>query len=400
MGGFVIALSMERWGLHKRIALAFLRLVGTGTGAMVGGFMFVTAFLSMWVSNTATTLMMVPIAVSVIELVSRGKGREGEIGQGSNFAVCMMLGIAYAASLGGVATLIGTPPNAFLAGYVEESLGREISFVDWMIVALPVTLLFLPATWLLLCRIVFPIRVKRVEGGEELIRSAYDELGPMKRGEWVTLVVFVAAALFWMFRKLLVRIPIGEMHPLAGLSDPGIAMAAALVLFLFPVDLKKGEFTMTWEEMRRLPWGILILFGGGLSLAAAIEVNGVGQFLAANVAGLRGVPGWVLTLSIVAMVIFLTELTSNLATVSTLVPLLAGLAIGLNLDPYILIVPAAMAASCAFMLPVATPPNAVVFSFGHVSIGQMVKAGFWLNLIGIVLVTALAYALVVPMLIG
>ena len=368
--------------------------------------MAATAFMSMWVSNTATTIMMLPIALSVIDLVLRRSGgkptEETETfseGEGHNFALCLLLGVAYAASIGGIGTLIGTPPNLFLASYIETYLGREISFVRWMGVGLPLVIVFLPIVWVLITRILYPIRIGAIEGGSTLIRDGYRKLGPMKRGEWTTLVVFVVAAASWILRPLLRKISVSGVHPLDGLTDPGIAMIAALALFVIPIDAKKRVFAMDWQTAIKLPWGILVLFGGGLSLAAAISANGVGEFIGSQVAVLGVLPGVVLVLVVTAMMIFLTELTSNTATTATLIPILAAIAPGLGLSPYALIVPAAIAASCAFMLPVATPPNAIVFGSGYVRIGQMARAGLWLNIIGIVLVTILTYAIVIPLLV-
>lgn len=397
LGGFVIGLAMQRWGLHRRIALKILTIVGARPRAMVGGFMFVTAFWSMWMSNTATALLMLPIAISVIALIEgndrNGREGDGESTTGDNFSICLLLGIAYGATIGGIGTLVGTPPNALLASYVEDSLGVKLSFAQWLVVGLPVVVVFLPIAWLVLCHFVYPIRVSEIKGGAELIREAYKGLGPMKRGEWVTLVVFVMTALAWVASPLLTRI-----EWLSGLSDSGIAMLAALALFVIPVDIKKREFTMDWTTASRLPWGIIILFGGGLSLAEAIRANGVDKFIGAQVTGLKDVPEIVFILVVVSVVIFLTELTSNFATTATLLPVLASVAQGLDMDPLVLIVPATVAASCAFMMPVATPPNAIVFGSGHLTIPQMAKAGIWLNLIGIALVTILTYTVIMRLL--
>ena len=393
MGGFLIALSMQRWGLDRRIALITLKLVGNKPVNMIGGFMLVTAVLSAFVSNTATTAMMLPIALSVIDLVRRNKTASAD----RNFALCLMLGVAYAASIGGIATIIGTPPNAILAGFIKETYGETISFARWLIIGVPLAVVFLPITWFLLTRVLYPIRLERIEGGRELIAREHAQLGPMKPGEWVTLIVFLLAAIAWILRTVIERY-------IPGISDPGIAIIAAMLLFVIPVDLKKGTFTMNWSTATKLPWGILILFGGGLSLAAAVKVNGVAQFIGSTVPTLQGLAETqglrtlLLIVLVTTGVIFLTELTSNTATTTTLLPILAAIAVGLGLHPYLLIVPAAIAASCAFMMPVATPPNAIVFGSGYITIPQMCKAGLWLNLIGIVLVTLLAYAIIVPVL--
>ena len=308
-----------------------------------------------------------------------------------------MLGVAYAASIGGIATIIGTPPNAILAGFIKETYGETISFARWLVIGVPLAVVFLPITWFLLTRVLYPIRIERIEGGRELIAREHAQLGPMKPGEWVTLIVFLLAAVAWIFRTII------ERH-IPGVSDPGIAIIAAMLLFVIPVDLKKRTFTMNWSTATKLPWGILILFGGGLSLAAAVKVNGVAQFIGSTVPTLQGLAETqglrtlLLIVLVTTGVIFLTELTSNTATTTTLLPILAAIAVGLGLHPYLLIVPAAIAASCAFMMPVATPPNAIVFGSGYITIPQMCKAGLWLNLIGIVLVTLLAYAIIIPVL--
>lgn len=412
MGGFILALSMERWGLHWRIALLTLRIVGTGPGRMVGGFMGVTALLSMWVSNTATVIMMLPIAASIIGLVSNdgtdtttsgssdGAGLIPLTGRtGVNFKLCLMLGIAYAASIGGLGTVIGTPPNLFVVSFIADTYGRSIGFVEWMIAALPLVLLFLPLTWYLLTKVLFPISITQVDRGHEFIRTEFRRLGRMNGGEMATFAVFLLAALCWILRPVLVEVEVGGLQPFAGLTDAGIAMIAALLLFVLPSGDPERSRVMTWSTASHMPWGVLILFGGGLSLARAVDVNGVDDFIGAQVGGLAGIPEWLVVVLIVALIIFLTELTSNTATTATLIPILAGIAPALGITPYLLIVPAAIAASCAFMMPVATPPNAIVFSSGYVTIPQMARAGIWLNILGIILISVLAYALIVPLLV-
>jgi sodium-dependent dicarboxylate transporter 2/3/5 len=390
MGGFLMALSMQRWGLDRRLALHVLNAVGTSPARLVGGFMLATAGLSAFVSNTATTAMMLPIGISVIELFV---GSEGRADHRAAFATCLMLSIAYAASIGGVGTIIGTPPNAYLVAFVQRTWGREISFIGWMAIGMPVVLVFLPLAWLLLTRVLFPLPRKSPEGTRERIAGELARLGPPSRGEWATLIVFALAALGWMTRPLLVaHVP--------ALSDAGIAVAAGLVLFVLPVDARAGEFVLDWPTARRMPWGILILLGGGLSLAAAIDGSGVAAFLGSQMRGFSGMSPLVLTLCVTSVMIFLTELTSNAATTATLVPILAALAPGLAVNPYQLVVPATIAASMAFMLPVGTPPNALVFGSGHVTIAQMCRAGLALNLIGILVITLLMYCVALPLLAG
>lgn len=406
LGGFLLALAMQRWGLDRRIALVTLRLVGDRPMGIVAGIMLATAVMSMFVSNSATAAMMLPIALSVVALLKRsGPGGAAESSRPhDNFAVCMMLGIAYAATIGGIATKIGTPPNGIVIGFIEDTYGEQIDFARWLLVGMPLVLVFGPLTWLLLTRVLYPVPHARIEGARELIASEHAALGPANRGERATFIVFVLTALAWMIRPILAG-GIGEgpdrLLPalVPGLSDTGIAMAAALLLFVIPVDARTRTFVLDWETARRVPWGILVLFGGGLSLAEAVNANGVAEFIGSRVSGLgQDIPPLAVVIVVVAMIIFLTELTSNTATTATLVPVLAALAPGLGVHPYLLIVPAAIAASCAFMLPVGTPPNAIVFGSGHLTIPQMCKAGIWLNAIAIGLITALAFLVVRPVL--
>ncbi len=399
MGGFLIAIAMQRWELDRRIALLTLRVAGTRPSNMVAGFMLTTAGLSAFVSNTATTAMMVPIALSVVHVVRHnltGSQRHPERLSG-NLAICLLLGIAYAASLGGIATIIGTPPNSLLVAFVRSTIAEPyratITFDRWLLVGLPMTVLFLPIAWFLLTRHLFPLDRQPIEGGRELIRSQLQSLGKMSRGETITLVVFLLTALAWVFRPLLIKISWdwqgAELKPLSGLSDAGIAMTGALALFVIPVDVRRRVFALDWPSTINLPWGILILFGGGLSLASAVKANGVAEFIGSLSHHFAGMPDVVVVLVVATIVIFLTELTSNAATTATLLPVLAAFAPGMGLHPFMLIIPATIAASCAFMMPVATPPNAIVFGSGEVTMAHMARAGIWLNLVGIVLVTAL-----------
>jgi len=371
LGGFLLALGLERWGLHRRFAFAVLRLVGTGPRMLVGGFMLVSAVLSMWISNTATALVMLPIASSVIQL------QDDDAPEKRNFALCLLLGVAYAASIGGVGTIVGTPPNLFTASFMARELDIHVSFARWMLVGVPIVVLFLPIAWLLLTRVLYPVGRAPLSGVPLDVHAE-----PWTRGARLTLVIFLLTAAAWMFRPLLVELP-----GLDRLSDTGIAIIAALALFSIPVRPREGVFLLDWETAARAPWGVLILFGGGLALAGAISANGIGELLASSLAGLEGLPPLLLTMLVVALIIFLTELTSNTATTTALVPIFAAVAVGLGLEPLTIIVPAALAASCAFMLPVATPPNAIVYGSGMISTPDMARAGIWLNIIGIFLIT-------------
>jgi len=403
MGGFTIALAMERWGLHRRLALNIVLLVGTKPAALVAGFMIASAVMSMWVSNTATVVMMLPIALSVIALVRREIVNAGEVvptGTGGqfNFAVCLLLGTAYGASIGGVGTLIGTPPNILMVEHLR-TLGIEVSFAKWMMIGVPFVAVFLPLAWLVLTRVAFPIKIRDIPGGRALIRRELDSQGPMSRAEAAVFIVFVVTAALWIMLPLIKMISFGAAHPapFAGVEDSVIAIGAALVLFGLPIDWKRGVFLLTWEQAVKLPWGTLILFGGGLSLAGAVKSSGVAAYIGYGVQAMGGVPTWMLVLAVITLLVFLTELTSNTATIATFLPILSAVALGLGMVPVLLIVPATISVSLAFMMPVATPPNAIIFGSGELTIRQMCKAGMWLNIIGIVLVFVLSYLEVIPM---
>lgn len=393
LGGFVLGLAMEKWGLHKRIALTTLLVVGTGPRRIIAGFMIASAMLSAWVSNTATTIMMLPIALSVISLVAAQHAPEGTArGEAAspdpNFDSTLLLGVAYAASVGGITTLIGTAPNAILRGFVQDELHYEITFARWVLLGGTIAFVLLPIVWFYLVFVSQPVRLRTIPGGKGLIRRELRNLGKVSRGEWTVFLVFCCTVALWLTRSVLVRFGVAHDIPsLAGLNDASIAVGAALVLFCVPVDLRSHSFAMDWGTAQRLPWGILVLFGGGLSLAAAISANGVDTYIAGAFAHLGQVPVWVVVALVCTLVIFLTELTSNTAVTTALLPILAAAAPVLGVDPLKLVVPAAIVASLAFMLPVATPPNAIVFGSGKITIPQMARAGFGLNLIGIVVVT-------------
>lgn len=366
----------------------------------MGGFLLATAVMSMWVSNTATVAMMMPIAVAVGGLVYRSAEDSPDDGNGTaRFTVALLLGVAYSASIGGMATIIGSPPNLFVVSFIRDRFGTEIGFVQWMLMAVPLVAVFLPLGWLLLTRLLYPVGRDPIPGAATLAAERYAQLGPPKRGEWVTLVVFSLTAVAWMTRPLLAGIEFGGVRPLEGLTDTGIAIAAAVALFVIPVDPARRIFTMDWNTARRLPWGILILFGGGLSLAAAVETNEVSSFLGAQAGVMAGLSPLLVVGSVAVVVVLLTELTSNTATTATLAPILAGVAPAIGVHPYLVLVPVAMAASAAFMLPVATPPNAIVFASERITIPQMARAGVWMNLAGIILITTAAM-LLVPAVLG
>jgi sodium-dependent dicarboxylate transporter 2/3/5 len=397
MGGFLLAGAMERWGLHKRIALNIMAWVGTRPDRLVLGFMLATAFLSMWISNTATAAMMLPIALAVGAMLKpRDLG-----GKPYHFGIALMLGVAYGASLGGIATLIGTPPNAVLAGAASEILGRQIGFVEWLGVGVPVTAVMLPATWLLLTRVLHPPGELHGDAAA-IIEGERAALGPASRGEKLTGAVFALTALAWVLRSEKdlggVIIP-GIETWFPQVRDSTIAMGAGVLLFLLPADWRKGDFCLDWSTAANIPWGVLVLFGGGLSLAVGMEQSGLAAWVGGVVAALRGVHPMVVIAAVALLFVFLTELTSNVAVTSMAMPVMVGAAQGLGLDPLLLMGAAALSASMAFMLPVATPPNAIVFSSGYLTIPQMARAGLLLNLVAVVVVTVLGRFLI-PVFLG
>lgn len=394
MGGFIVALGLEKWGLHRRLALNALAAVGPNPNAIIGTFMLVSAVLSMWVTNTATTIMLLPVAVSIIRMLPAPINSEGSNDQ--SFALCLLLGIAYASSIGGMGTIIGTAPNAFVVSFINENLERQIGFFEWMRFALPLVVVFVPMAWFVLTRIAFPISKATMPEAVEVLRREREKLPGWSLGEKLTCVVFLLTAVAWVTRPLLNELRFGDWQPLAGLSDPGIAIMAALALFIIPVSVKRREFLMDWSTAVKLPWGLLILFGGGLALAGALVTTGFSQYLATLFSALDMLPAWFIVALIAATVVFLTELTSNTATTATIVPILMAVSTGLELPPLLLIMPAAFAASSAFMLPVATPPNAIVFGSNLVGIGHMTRAGFWLNIVAIGLITIATYAIIMP----
>ncbi|NNH73109.1 DASS family sodium-coupled anion symporter [Nocardia uniformis] len=400
LGGFLLAATMQRWGLHRRIALRTIGVVGTQPVRLVAGFMLATAFLSMWVSNTATTVMMLPIGVSVILLTKRLL-EDDDSAVDPNFATALMLGIAYAASIGSLGTIIGTPPNGLLVSNLAKE-GINISFGTWMLFGVPIAAVFLVLAWLVLTRLVFPPRISEIPGGREAIAAQTRELGTMSRGETTVLVVFVTTALAWILIPTLfgsdgVDALRDAIPLLTRVGDEVIAMTMAIALFIIPVG-RNGERLLDWETAKQIPWGILLLFGGGLSLANQIRVTGLGAWIGDQVAAIGTVPIVVLVVVVAALVLLLTELTSNTATTATFLPIIIGVAGGMGLDPALLAVPVALAATSAFMLPVATPPNAVVFGSGHVRIGQMIRAGIVLNVIGMVLITIAMFTIAGPIL--
>lgn len=382
MGGFIIALGMEKWNLHKRVAINIVNFVGIKPSSIIFGFIISSAFLSMWVSNTATAIMMLPIAMSILKLVEQ-KENKGKI----NFELVLILSIAYACNIGGMGTLIGTPPNALLAAFALENYGIEIGFVEWMMVGVPIMLIALPILYLVLTRIVYPVKIDVLPGGKELIDKQMKELGGFSSEEKKVAFLFISAALLWICRPLLSGI-------VPGLSDAGIAIGIAVAFFIVPASGTESYTLLSWSDTKKLPWGVLILFGGGLSMASAISKTGLASWIGSVIGALNTWPILLIIFVVIALMVFLTEMTSNTASTAAFLPILASVAIGLGENPLLLAIPIVLGASCAFMLPVATPPNAIVYGSGKITIPEMSKAGLWLNLIFILILTAASLTLV------
>ncbi len=374
LGGFIIASAMESSGLHKRIAIKILTFSGTSPSKIIAGFMMTTGLLSMWVSNTASTIMMLPIATSVITMfASQNTGKE------NYFAIPLLLAIAYSASIGGTATLIGTPTNIMLASILSDTYNYQISFMDWLMIGLPVALILMPIVWIFLSKIIFKVSTKKSDALEKTLLKLKLEIGKAKLSEKVVGAVFFLTGSLWIFRRIL-----NDSLGLK-LNDTSIGLFGALLLFIIPIG--KSRRACTWEVANRIPWGVLFLVGGGIALSNAFQSSGLAQWIGSFSVYLYDLNIYLLILISVAVIIFLTELNSNTATVATFTPVLIIFAVGLEVNPLFFVIPTTIAASCAFMLPIATPPNAVVFGSGKVRVHEMVRAGIRLNLVSIITVT-------------
>tara|TARA_Y100000815_G_scaffold274884_1_gene310487 strand:- start:5222 stop:6700 length:1479 start_codon:yes stop_codon:yes gene_type:complete len=382
MGGFMLAIAIEKWNLHKRMALHIIKLIGTNVNNIILGFMIATAFLSMWISNTATSVMMLPIGMSIVSQLKDNPSTVED--ENKTFGKALMLSIAYSASIGGIATLIGTPPNLVFAGYVQEIYGIEISFFQWLKFGLPIAVGLLIIGWYYLTHIAFKFKQKSFPGGKQEINRLVEELGPMKPEEKTVLIIFVITAFCWISRSFILT------RFLPGIDDTIIAMVAGISLFIIGSS-GKGKRLIYWEDAVKMPWGIILLFGGGMALASGFEITGLAAWFGQQMTLLQTLPLILLVFIVIFCVNFITELTSNLATTAMLLPILAPIALKLDLNPYMLLVATTVAASCAFMLPVATPPNAVVFGSGYLRIPDMVKAGVWMNIISILILSAMVY---------
>ncbi len=385
LGGFLIALAMEERKLHQRIAFGLIRLTGTKPRGIILGFMAATAIVAMWISNTATTVMMLPIGLSVIALMN-DQGLDEKLMK--RFGLLIMLGIAYAANIGGTMTLIGTPPNLVFAGYYFEQTGVEFPFADWLLIGVPTGLTLLISGYVLLTKFIYPISNKPIPGVDTLFLEKWKELGKMKRGESMVLAVFGITVFSWIMLD-----PINELIGSKLLNNVNVAVGGGLLMFFVPVDWKKGEFIMSWDSTKRLPWGILILFGGGLSLASGLETAGIIDSIALWVSGNAGSSVVVICIGLTLLAIFLTEIMSNVALVTVLLPIVFSIANQMGADPLILTIPVTLAASCAFMMPISTPPNAIVYSSGQISVSQMMRAGIWMNLIAVVIIVTVVLVL-------
>ena len=383
VGGFMIALAIEKWHLHKRLALNIIRMTGSNKSRVILGFMLATAFLSMWISNTATSIMILPVGLAIISQLKddpNTKENENEI-----FGKSLMIAIAYSASIGGMATLIGTPPNMVLAGVVEESYGIKLNMFDWMKFGVPLSSFLLVICWVYLTKIAFKFKNEEFSAGRDEILRQIKKLGSFSNEEIKVLIVFILTALGWISRG-----SIEKIFPL--IDDTIIAIFFAVILFIIPTSNNKSDKTiLVWDDTVKLPWGILILFGGGMAIASAFGKSGLALWIADLLQNLNGIPLFLIILIIVTSINLLTEVTSNMATTAMLLPVLVTIALAIEIHPYFLLVSATLAASCAFMLPISTPPNAVVFSSGFLKIEDMFKKGIWMNMISIITITLVVY---------
>lgn len=382
MGGFMIALAMERSGLHRQFAMYTIRMIGGSPGRIILGFMLAVYLLSMWVSNTATVLMVIPICLAIVSQLPVDPTNKDKY---LPFTKVLLLSIAYAASIGGIGTLVGTPPNIIFASIASKTAGMEVTFAQWMLFAVPVTLVLLLLVWGLLVYVLYPVHNIDLPLGREFIQQQINALGKMSRHEKRIMILFGCVAGLWVFRGL---IPISCFT--TDISDTTIAIAGAIALFIIPTEGEKGARLLDWKGASKLPWDILLLFGGGLSLSEGFENSGLSDYLVVVFGSLHHLEWWVVLLVVVTIVIFLTELMSNTATATLLIPIMISVATALDISPLVLVIPVTMATSCAFMLPIATPPNAIVFGYNYLSIKDMMRYGFWINIICIVVLVLAA----------
>ena len=388
-GGFTLALVIEKCGLHMRAAYKLLSMLGVHARDLIAGLMVIAAFLSMWISNTSTTIMLLPVAISITVMVRQNFAKLAAQ-QLDNFEAAVFLGLAYGATLGGISTMIGTAPNAYAVGFIQSTYGVEITFLDWMRFGVPLMLIMVPLAWAILTFLLYPIDFRMTEEIRGIMRRDLTALGPVSTTEKRVMMVFLATVLAWMLRPYLT----GALG-ISGISDTTISIAAVFLLFTVPAGDREGAL-LEWDDMAKLPWGVLLLFGGGFALAAGITASGLSAWIGSQLAPLGGMPLLVILLAIATVLIFLTEITSNTATITTFLPIIAALAVSLGQPPLQLIVPVALAASFAFMFPVATPPNAIIFGTGRIRMQQMIRAGLVLNVLGVIVLALFAY-FILPM---
>ncbi|MBX2897115.1 MAG: DASS family sodium-coupled anion symporter [Cyclobacteriaceae bacterium] len=379
MGGFMIALALEKHKLHERIALNLVRITGTSGNGIILGFTIATGFISMWISNTATAMMMLPIAISVINLLRRTTTDSITPGE-RNFGIALMLVIAYAANIGGVATIIGTPPNVVLVGLLDQFTHEKIAFGKWMLVGLPLSATTLGLGYFIITRFIFPNGLTEISGADALIKNRLTDLGPMRSEEKLVLIIFTLTSLLWIFQQ-----PLNLLLGNDLLNDTNIGMAGGALMFIVPSNFTQFKFLLVWKDTEKLSWGILILFGGGLCLAQGLSSAGIIQAVGGYIAQQSQSVNWLL-FGLITASIFITELMSNVALVQIFIPVVFGIATNLGIDPILLGMPVAFGASMAFMFPVATPPNAIVFSSGHMKVKDMMKAGFVMNILALILI--------------
>lgn len=382
MGGFMIALGLEKHRLHERIALNLIKITGTSGNGIILGFMISTAFISMWISNTATAMMMLPIALSVINLLKSDASVPNEaLPKGErNFAIGLLLTIGYASSIGGIGTIIGTPPNVVFAGLLDQFYHQKLDFGKWMLVGVPLMTLLLVAMYFIITSLLFKNGIANVKGSDELIKSKLKELGALRKEEKLVMVIFATTCLLWIFQQ-----PINILLKKEMLNDTNVAMLGGVLMFIIPVDWNQMNFLLKWSDTEKMAWGILILFGGGLCLAQGLSNAGIIQAVGAKIAANSPSTNWLL-FGLITASVFITELMSNVALVQIFLPVVFGIATNLGIDPILMGMPVTIGASMAFMFPVATPPNAIVFSSGHMKVKHMMKAGIWLNVISITLI--------------
>lgn len=393
LGGFMIGLAIEKWNLHTRIALIIIRATGTSGDRIVLGFIIATGFISMWLSNTATTMMMYPIAASLIHVISENRSGQGNL---KNFSLTVMLVIAYASNFGGIATIIGTPPNVAFAAFIQKKYNYTIQFADWMLVCTPIAILLLFTLYIVMTKWLYPNRLKSDPSTKLVIRKKIQELGPLKVVEKRVLLIFCLTALLWITKDLI------NAAGLIKLDDTMIAMIGATALFIFPSGMKEtnsGGRILVWQDTTKMAWGILLLFGGGIALAGALEKAGLVEDLGQWIAGFGGSGGFLIVFMVTLVSLFISEVMSNIAQVIVFSPVIAGIAEAMGMNPLLLGIPMTLAASCASMMPMGTPPNAIVFASGHIKLNHMVRAGFVMNVIAVILISLFSYY-VVPLVIG